>query len=159
MMSVCQPPKPSQIRPKLICAGGYCEKNRLLIVCENTTSKIQQEKHTSTRIFISLTNASPIHVSLWLFAGPIDDHLLKQLSADLGDEWKLLATHLNVKKTRIQSIMRNHVNSDNEAVGVQLYYCVWKRVNRGQKTLVVGAHRKELPIYFPISIGNNIILS
>ena len=53
-----------------------------------------------------------------LLTGPIDDSLLRHLSADLGDEWKMLATHLNVKKTRIQSIMRNHVNSENEAVSL-----------------------------------------
>lgn len=54
-------------------------------------------------------------------AGPIDDNLLKQLSGDLGDEWKMLATHLNVKKTRIQSIMRNHVNCENEPVSLLFY--------------------------------------
>lgn len=55
-----------------------------------------------------------------MVSGPIDDDLLRHLAADLGDEWKVLAASLNVKKTRIQSIMRNHVNDDTEQVVLEL---------------------------------------
>ncbi|XP_064627950.1 death domain-containing protein 1-like [Lineus longissimus] len=47
--------------------------------------------------------------------GVIDEALFRQLSADLGDEWKLLAAALSVKRARIQAILRDHVsNSDSE---------------------------------------------
>ncbi|XP_067946573.1 death domain-containing protein 1-like [Watersipora subatra] len=69
--------------------------------------------------------------------GPIDEALLKQLSSDLGDEWKMLASHLNVKKTRIQSIMRNHVNSESDGP-IQEMLLTWiKRIPRSMDKVKV----------------------
>lgn len=41
---------------------------------------------------------------------------LKHLSEELGDEWKKLASYLNVRRVRIQAIMRNNINESENAV-------------------------------------------
>ncbi|KAL4216720.1 Death domain-containing protein 1 [Mactra antiquata] len=37
----------------------------------------------------------------------VNEDLLRFLSEELGEEWKTLATHLNVSKPRVQAIIRN----------------------------------------------------
>ncbi|XP_064618460.1 death domain-containing protein 1-like isoform X1 [Liolophura sinensis] len=46
--------------------------------------------------------------------GPVDDDVLKRISEDLGDEWKRLAQCLNVRKMRIQAILRQNHNNDTQ---------------------------------------------
>ena len=38
---------------------------------------------------------------------PITEEVLRDVAAELGDEWKRLAHYLNVKRMRIQAILRN----------------------------------------------------
>ncbi|XP_046551468.1 uncharacterized protein LOC124261193 [Haliotis rubra] len=45
--------------------------------------------------------------------GPVDNELLFHLARELGDEWKKLAQYLNVRRMRIQAILRQNVNNDN----------------------------------------------
>ncbi|XP_071113807.1 uncharacterized protein [Haliotis cracherodii] len=45
--------------------------------------------------------------------GPVDNELLLHLARELGDEWKKMAQYLNVRRTRIQAILRQNVNNDN----------------------------------------------
>ncbi|CAH1799957.1 unnamed protein product [Owenia fusiformis] len=42
----------------------------------------------------------------------VDDETLRHLSTELGEEWKRLASQLNVKGTRIQAILRDNVNAE-----------------------------------------------
>lgn len=82
-----------------------------------------------------------------LVSGPIDDTVLRNLSLDLGEEWKSLASYLNVKKTRIQSIMRNHVNTDTEEVSPSMLDVPW---------LSGLTEREQSGLGFRLNTGENL---
>ncbi|CAD5110688.1 DgyrCDS63 [Dimorphilus gyrociliatus] len=60
----------------------------------------------------------------------IDLEYLKHLSEELGEEWKKLASYLNVKKVRIQAIMRNNINSESENAVYDMLVTWAKKVPR-----------------------------
>ena len=60
----------------------------------------------------------------------IDEPLLRQLSVELGQEWRHLASLLNIKRARIQAILREHVQKDNDDVKYEMLLTWAKRVPR-----------------------------
>ena len=58
----------------------------------------------------------------------MDRELLHQIAADLGEEWKRLAQQLNIKRMRIQAIIRNNVEWDTEHVIYEMLITWMKRV-------------------------------
>ena len=46
------------------------------------------------------------------FTGAVDGRLLEHIAHEIGEDWKRLAQCLNVRRVRIQAILRNNVNSD-----------------------------------------------
>lgn len=62
---------------------------------------------------------------------PITDDVLKEISADLGDEWQRVANALNVKKVRIQAIMKKNVSEDDDDVKYDMLITWAKKVPRG----------------------------
>lgn len=63
-----------------------------------------------------------------LHAGLVDEKLLRALAVDLGDEWRRLAHYLNVRRVRIQSIMRNNINGIQENIIYDMLLTWAKRV-------------------------------
>ncbi|ELU16132.1 hypothetical protein CAPTEDRAFT_228009 [Capitella teleta] len=66
--------------------------------------------------------------------GPINEQFLRNLSANLGDEWQKLAHYLNVKKVRLQAIIRdaNSRNQGNDETCKYEMLMTWvKKVPRG----------------------------
>lgn len=56
---------------------------------------------------ISNLNITYIHVNLniniiFITGDPLDDALLKHVASELGEEWKRLATYLNIRRVRLQ---------------------------------------------------------
>ncbi len=49
-------------------------------------------------------------------SGLIGDELLRYLASELGEEWKKLAHYLSVKRVRLQAIMRNNINNEQELI-------------------------------------------
>ena len=47
-------------------------------------------------------------------SGLIDDRLLRHLASEMGEEWRKLARCLNVRRVRLQAILRNNVNNEQE---------------------------------------------
>lgn len=43
---------------------------------------------------------------------PINESLMRFVADELGDEWRIVANHLNLSKPRIQAILRNMQNND-----------------------------------------------
>ena len=54
--------------------------------------------------------------------------MLHFLSSELGDEWKRVAQYLNVKRVRVQAIVRNNVNNDIETTIYEMLLTWLKRV-------------------------------
>ena len=53
---------------------------------------------------------------IFLSSDILDNDYLRHISSSLGDEWKLVAQQLGVRRMRIQAIMRNNVTQSNDAV-------------------------------------------
>ncbi|XP_013383289.1 death domain-containing protein 1 [Lingula anatina] len=62
--------------------------------------------------------------------GPVDESVLRNIATDLGDEWKKVAHILNIRKSRVQAILRNNVNSDNEVAIYDMLITWAKKVPR-----------------------------
>ena len=63
---------------------------------------------------------------------PITDDVLREISGDLGDEWKKLAHVLNVKKVRIQAIMKKNIAEEKDEEAKYDMLITWaKKVPRG----------------------------
>ena len=50
---------------------------------------------------------------------PINEDTLREVAAELGDEWKLLAQCLNVTRMRIEAILRNCNQNEDEESGLE----------------------------------------
>ena len=63
---------------------------------------------------------------------------------ELGEEWKKLAHYLSVRRIRIQAIMRNNVNKDNESAIYDMLLTWAKKVPRSvnKVKLYLGTHDK-----------------
>ena len=62
---------------------------------------------------------------------PINDETIRDIAGELGDEWQKMAQFLNLKRMRIQAILRNHPGSDDEEAKQQMLLTWAKRVPRG----------------------------
>ena len=63
---------------------------------------------------------------------PITDAILREISGDLGDEWQKLAHVLNVKKVRIQAIMKKNITEEKDEEAKYDMLITWaKKVPRG----------------------------
>ena len=63
---------------------------------------------------------------------PITDDILREISGDLGDEWQKLAHVLNVKKVRIQAIMKKNITEKKDDEAKYDMLITWaKKVPRG----------------------------
>ena len=56
--------------------------------------------------------------------------MLRHLSAEMGDEWKKMAQILNIRRVRIEAILRNNVNSSTEQAVYDMLTTWAKRVPR-----------------------------
>ena len=63
-----------------------------------------------------------------LISDPVDDSTLHHLAAEVGDDWKRLATQLNLRRTRLQAILRNSVGKDQEAIIYEMLLSWAKRL-------------------------------
>ena len=63
---------------------------------------------------------------------PITDDVLREISGDLGDEWQKLAHALNVKKVRLQAIMKKNIADEKDDDTKYDMLITWaKKVPRG----------------------------
>ena len=62
---------------------------------------------------------------------PITDDILREISGDLGDEWQKLAHVLNVKKVRIQAIMKKNITEEKDEAKYDMLITWAKKVPRG----------------------------
>ena len=87
---------------------------------------------TSVTFTLQLVN----HVSFWLdilvafpfIPDPIDDGVLHNLATEIGEDWKRLASQLNVKQMRIQAILRNNASKDQETAIYDMLVTWAKRI-------------------------------
>lgn len=70
----------------------------------------------------------------------INDDILASLARELGDEWKKLASVLNIKKMRIQAILRNNMANDKTEDDAKFDMLVtWaKRVPKGMSKVCLS---------------------
>ncbi|XP_013408435.1 uncharacterized protein LOC106172334 [Lingula anatina] len=72
---------------------------------------------------------------------PVTEELLRRFAEDLGDEWKRLAHYLNVRRTRVQAILRNNDLESSESKEDQAKYdmlMTWvKRVPKGMNKVSI----------------------
>ncbi|XP_067675669.1 uncharacterized protein [Haliotis asinina] len=78
--------------------------------------------------------------------GPVDHELLFHLARELGDEWKRLAQYLNVRRMRIQAILRQNVNNDNTSK-------VYDMLTTWSKRLPRAVDRVEILYHALMSVG------
>jgi hypothetical protein len=81
---------------------------------------------------ILLYHAALICITLLLYisVGLVGNEMLRHLASEIGDEWKRLAQCLNIRRMRIQAIVRNNVNSDSEQVIYDMLLTWAKKVPR-----------------------------
>ena len=63
---------------------------------------------------------------------PITDDVLREISGDLGEEWQKVAHALNVRKVRIQAIMKKNITEEKDDEAKYDMLITWaKKVPRG----------------------------
>lgn len=71
---------------------------------------------------------------------PINEEILQELSAELGDEWQRLAHLLGVKRVRIQAILRNAGQNGEEDAKYEMLLTWVKRIPRGTAKVPILCH-------------------
>ena len=91
-----------------------------------------------------------IKFNLRELAGLVDSDLLHHLASELGEEWRRLAQHLDIRSGRIQAILRSNAHSDSEQSIYNMLLTWVKKVPRGMnkvlsdvpKTCIIWQNRK-----------------
>ena len=60
----------------------------------------------------------------------LDEDTIRRVAQSLGDEWTKVATYLNIKKQRIQAILRNNTTGEEEDVKYDMLMTWMKKLPR-----------------------------
>ncbi|KAK6170307.1 hypothetical protein SNE40_018725 [Patella caerulea] len=72
--------------------------------------------------------------------GPINEDVFRFISRELGDEWKQLAKYLNIRRMRIQAILRQNVNSEKQQTIYDMLVSWAKRIPRAVDKVEMLCH-------------------
>ncbi|ELU09375.1 hypothetical protein CAPTEDRAFT_221873 [Capitella teleta] len=72
--------------------------------------------------------------------GLVGNDILRHLASEVGEEWRRLAQCLNIRRARIQAIVRNNVNSDSEQVIYDMLLTWAKKVPRSMNKVDILCH-------------------
>ncbi|XP_050392130.1 uncharacterized protein LOC126810860 [Patella vulgata] len=72
--------------------------------------------------------------------GPINEDVFRFISRELGDEWKQLAKYLNIRRMRIQAILRQNVNSERQQTIYDMLVSWAKRIPRAVDKVEMLCH-------------------
>ncbi|ESO93353.1 hypothetical protein LOTGIDRAFT_232757 [Lottia gigantea] len=72
--------------------------------------------------------------------GPVNEDVFRFISREVGDEWRKLAQYLNVRRMRIQAILRQNVNSERQQTIYDMLVSWAKRVPRAMDKVEMLCH-------------------
>ena len=77
----------------------------------------------------------------YLNAGPIDVATLQHLAQEIGDDWRYLAQHLNIRRARLQAIFRNNSSS---SVGGDSHQAVYEMLTTWMKKMPRASNKVNI---------------